>query len=220
MNCKSLVSLVAVAIAGTSLAVVTSTNTLCRIKVAYSSQENIVGIPLVEVGGSAETINVTNFVLTTGLPEGTKLSYKEGNTWYNWALDGNGKWSVAQGDTAPTDTFARGGAVVLKLPDNTTYSGNFFLSGQYSSNDCTITPTAGYNLIGNAGTTALTSANLGGTPANGDKVIFPVTATFNMGGTEVTMPSTKTYTYNNGAWSDTFSVPAGNGFWYYKAASN
>lgn len=235
MNCKSLLAIAAVAATGASLAVESST-TLCRIKVESGTRETIIGLPLVNVGATEQVVNVTNFVLTTGLPNQTKLSYKSGTTWYNW-LNVNGTWVAAMSDSpAGLDTFERGAAVLVSKP--TASNEPIYLYGQINTAAKTVTPLAKggstqpvYTLMGNArpsnfalNTTGFWTAT--GSPSNGDQIIIPVMKTFNIGSDKVTMQTMRTYVWSNNAWhkgaeqeATEDTIAAGQGFWYVSKGS-
>ncbi len=242
MNCKSLLAIAAVAATGASLAVESST-TLCRIKVESGTRETIIGLPLVNVGATEQVVNVTNFVLTTGLPDQTKLSYKSDTTWYNW-LNDKGTWVAAMGDSpAELDTFERGAAVLVSKP--TASNEPIYLYGQINTAAKTFTPLAKgdstqpvYTLMGNArasdfdiNTTEFWTAE--SSPSDGDLIIVPIQVTV----TGYTGQSTRSYKWfapdnkwkcssrvsRTTTWAEPEGanaiIPAGQGFWYVSNGS-
>ena len=80
MKLKSLMAVAAVVTAGVALAKVESETTLCQIKVSSSYTNTVIALPLVEVGGSTDTIDPANYVLTNGLEIGSYMYIKENNT--------------------------------------------------------------------------------------------------------------------------------------------
>lgn len=231
MNRKTLLALAAVAATSATFAAVTakSDNTLCRIKVTTTTQETLIGLPLVDVGSTEgnNTVNVKNFVLTTGLPDNTTLEYKnDQGKWLGWKID-SGAWTAVGVDETitPTESLARGKSVLLTLPTAPSPSQNIYLYGQWVADTMSFNNLAsGYHLLANPGSDNLTKVNLetvcGITPAEGDLITVPVMGSWTIGGKTVTMPSMETFSFKNKEWNDDFSIPAGQGFWYKKAASS
>lgn len=215
MNKKTILALAAFVAAGSALATVTSGNTLCRIALTVTTKQVMIGLPLVDVGGDS-TVEVTNFVLTDGLEEGTTLEYKDGTEatggWHGWVITG-GKWVKAESEESePTKSLARGKAVLLTRPDGYTGEKTIYLYGQVASGNVG-SLSQGYNLLGNPGTTAMTSLDgFAFTPAEGDCLLIPTV----VGSNQVLLSRI----YKNGGWDRSFSIPAGQGFWYYKKGSN
>ena len=198
MNRKILTAFAAALLVGAATASVSSSNTVCRIVLETTTQDTLIGIPLVEcttnaASGPTAIINVTNFVMTAGLPQNTLLLYKNSSTWYSWQKTGAGTsdpWvSVAAVKDDKTFTsaagdanFQRGRAVRLHLPSVPGSAQKIYLCGQYNADDVTggATITAGasgspvYSLVGNGQPkdckiSSLTWANIG----TGDSILVP-----------------------------------------------
>lgn len=236
MNRKTLLALAAVAATSATFAAVTATsvNTLCRIKVTTTTQETLIGLPLVDVGSTEgnNTVNVKNFVLTTGLPEKTTLEYKnDQGKWLGWKIDNSGAWTAVGVDetTTPTESLARGKSVLLTLPaaPSTSKGQDIYLYGQFVDEKISglELSSQGYYLVGNPGTVPVTSENIatqcgGITPAANDQVIVPYLATYtDHNKNETTIQLLKYCTYDGKNWNRNFTVEPGQGFWYKKAAA-
>ncbi len=185
MKLKSFVAVTAVVTAGVALAKFESNTTLCQIQVSSPYTNTVVALPLVEVGGSADTINPADYVLTNGLVTGSYMYIKEGDTLKGWALTAQG-WepcAVAEARTnavihsvaaADNEAVARGNAVWLFRNGASLGEKPIYLWGQLSLNEATNTATGAYTMMGNASTNAvrLTALNWQVPPAVGDKVMF------------------------------------------------
>ncbi|MBQ5530935.1 MAG: hypothetical protein IIT98_02900 [Kiritimatiellae bacterium] len=247
MNRKTIVTAVAMLACGAALAAVETTNTLCRIKIASSSKETILSIPLITVGtdGSASpTIDVTKYVLTDGLQNGDKLLLKHDGVWETWKFDGTA-WSggkTVSGDTVTTSssTLPLGDCICLirSNPSSTIY-----LYGELPTNSAKV-QTASKGVWTMLGNVKPVSVELSGftekctvKPAAGDIIYLA-----NSG-------ATKQYTYKDSKWQyqdwsnpqettvvilgtphtvktaswvdgSTDKIPAGAGFWYVRSADS
>lgn len=231
MKLKAFVAAGLVVSASCAMAVVTSDNTLCRIRVDSSSAETILAVPLIEVGGSEQAITITNLVTTTGLSATDALMYNDGENWYSWQVDGNGNWeavnTTVSGKTTTAATnaqFARGRGVWLVRGD-ASKSNPIYLYGQCDERTTTTTFAAGdktrpvYTLMGNPKEEAFApNSKTWDGCGQGDKIAY---ADAN--------GKAKTFTYRTGKgwceaqdngegdfeWVTTSNtIPAGQGFWY------
>ena len=217
---------------------VTTTNTVCRIVLETTTEDTLISIPLVdctngEISGALATINPTNLVMTTGLPDGAALLYNDAGVWKSWVKSGTA-WSAVNtviGDTnavaAVRDTFERGEAVRLYISGASTSNPyKVYLFGQYNKGDVTKlygSGTAGaYTLVGNAQPKDITLGTLPISATAGDKIAVPAST-----GTKL-----KEYIYQSGWKSIEFApdandvlgynltdatsvtIPAGRAFWY------
>ena len=229
MNIKALMAAGTVAAAASALAAVTTTNTLCRIEVDGHSTETILSVPLIDVCGTDQSINITNLVMTTNLETGDALMYKDGDTWYAWVIAG-GKWTAAtttvggKSVTAPDSAaFSRGSGVWLVRGD-TSKAKSVYLYGQCDARTTSTSFAAGtkaspvYTLMGHPKEVAFDPNSVTWTGcAQGDKLAFADAS-----------GNTKTLTYRTGkGWCEvsevnnvptwvatTATIPAGQGFWY------
>lgn len=224
MKLKSLIAFAGVACAAASYGdatTVSTDNTLCRIKFTTSEKEVLIGLPLVDVGGTAQTINATNYISTVGLNTGATLLGKVDGTWYFWEVS-NGAWAKTKtvdanstytaGDNA---SFARGSAVRLKFNDSAE-SHTVYLYGQVANASTTGIPVAvagrnanmpTYTLLSNINAAEIDISDLkqkvSGAVA-GDKI-----AVISSNGV-----GQKEYTYADGNWKEdvftTVDVTVGN----------
>lgn len=190
MKLKSLIAFAGVACAAASYGdatTVSTANTLCRIKFTTTEQEVLIGLPLVDVGGTTQTINATNYISTVGLPGGTTLFGKDSATgkWSSWEISQNAwaKLTIVADDSkyVPGDnaSFARGSAVRLKFNDNLE-SHDVYLYGQVANASTTGTEAttasrdsvkATYTLLSNINASQVEIGNLDITGiAKGDKI--------------------------------------------------
>ncbi len=219
MNKKTILALAAFVAAGSALATVTSENTLCRIALTVTTEQVMIGLPLVDVGGTGDTIKPTDFVLTQGLEDNTLIEYQDtdGN-WKGWKISG-GNWVAAETSAGtPTESLARGGALILTRPSGWSGTLTVYLYGQVSTGSLSKTLNPGaYYLLGNPGTEAITSVeSLGVTPTKGDLVILPTTVTID----NQTYQAFKYHSYDGQTWIPALSIEAGQGFWFKKTKTN
>lgn len=240
MKLKAFVAAGLVVSASCAMAVVTSSNTLCRIRVDSSSTETILAVPLIEIGGADQVITITNLVSTTGLSQNDVLMYNDGDKWYSWRVDANRNWegiatTVGSKTTqaASNAQFARGRGVWLV---RSITSNPIYLYGQCDE-DTTITAfTAGksksepaYTLMGNPKEAAFDPNSKTWTECvKGDKIAY-ADAT----------GKAATFTYRpeigeGGSWCEaqfdsngdmtwvatSKTIPAGQGFWYVSVGGN
>ena len=145
MNRKILTAFAAALIVGTASAV-TSSNTVCRIVLETTTQDNLISVPLVgcttnHSSGANALIPITNFVMTTGLPASTVLIYNDGSSYKSWQLtNAGGAWTgvaVVRRDgisyvAGANEGIQRGKAFRLSLPSKPSASGQkIYLCGQY-----------------------------------------------------------------------------------------
>ena len=91
MTRKSILSIATAMLAGAAAATVTSTNTVCRIVLETTTQDNLISVPLVgcttnEITGTGARIIATNFVMATGLPDDTALMYNDNVSFILWLV--------------------------------------------------------------------------------------------------------------------------------------
>ena len=210
MKLKSLIAFAGVACAAASYGdatTVSTDNTLCRIKFTTSEKEVLIGLPLVDVGGTTQTINATNYISTVGLNTGATLLGKVDGTWYFWEVS-NGAWAKTKtvdanstytaGDNA---SFARGSAVRLKFNDSaeshTVYLygqvANASTTGDFAATATRSTTAPTYTLLSNINAS---SVEIGSLPitgqVKGDKI-----ALLSSNGTGM-----KEYYYNGSKWME------------------
>ena len=207
MKLKSLIAFAGVACAVASYGDTTSVetgNTLCRIKFTTSEQEVLIGLPLVDVGGTTQTINATNYIMAANLTDGDALLGKVNGKWYSWTVS-NRAWgsevTVTGNEQSIPDnvaSFARGGAVRLKFAN--TGSHDVYLYGQVaaSSDGATVTATRNesaptYTLLSNINPSGKLISQLSiANSAAGDKI-----AVLSSNGT-----GQKEYTWSGSAWTE------------------
>ena len=232
MKLKAFVAAGLVVSASCAMAVVTSSNTLCRIQVESSSTETILAVPLIEIGGSDQVITITNLVTTTGLVAGDSLMYNDGDNWYSWHVNESGNWeaiaTTVGGRTTKSPTsaqFARGRGVWL-VRGAASKNNPIYLYGQCDARTTTTTFAAGtkarpqYTLMGNPKEAAFAPNSKTWTGCGqGDKIAY---ADAN--------GKAQTFTYRTGkGWCEAVdttgegdfdwvttsnTIPAGQGFWY------
>ena len=237
MNRKTFLLFFVAAVSIPLFSAVTTGNTLCRIKVESSTRDTLISLPLVDVGASGDSVNITKIVLTDNLSDGDTLMAKVDGSWQTWRLWG-GVWSgvtTVSGDEAhaslPDAAFARGTSIILRRTGDLTKP--IYLYGEFKNESKTQTPVAeGWTLMGNAlpadfpiNKEGFWTAN-GGSPSVGDQIVVP--ASTGLGVKEYIWGSVDG---NNFGWvaltmkmendvlvatkeltSD--QVPAGQGFWY------
>ena len=114
MKLRSIICASAVSAAMAASALETS-NTFARMPVEGGSGYTLLGIPLAGCGESSSAIYVTNLVMTTGLANGTKLLYKDGNSIYAWQISG-GNWVALDTSTTVAGLTATPSAGSTALP--------------------------------------------------------------------------------------------------------
>ena len=240
MNFKTLMAFSA-ALACTSLwAAVTTGNTLCRIAVESETKDTIISLPLVDVGGTADSINITKMVLTENLSNGDTLMAKIDEKWQTWMLQ-NGIWGGAttvSGDetisSSPDAAFERGTAIILRRTGSLTKP--IYLYGEFKNAAKEQAPVSGgWTLMGNAlpsdfpiNKEGFWTAN-NSSPSVGDKLVIPVSTGLGVKeytwGKFVEGENTKTgwivaeFKMENDVMVSVKEltkdiIPAGQGFWY------
>lgn len=243
MNCKTFMLLAASAIWMPLFATVTTGNTLCRITVVSNTKDTIISLPLVDVGGSADSINITKMVLTENLSDGDTLLARVGGVWQTWMLQ-NGVWGgvrTVSGDetisSSPNAAFERGTAIILRRSgSDSDLTKPIYLYGEFKNAAKEQTPVAGgWTLMGNAlpsdfpiNKEGFWTAN-NSRPSVGDKLIIPVSTGLRVKeytwGTLGEGENAKTgwivaefKKENNVLVAEKVltpdSIPAGQGFWY------
>ena len=236
MNFKTLMAFSAALVCTSLWAVVTTGNTLCRITVVSNTKDTIISLPLVDVGGSADSINITKMVLTENLSDGDTLLARVGGVWQTWMLQ-NGVWGgvrTVSGDetisSSPNAAFERGTAIILRRTGSD-LTKPIYLYGEFKNAAKEQTPVAGgWTLMGNALPSDFEINKEGfwtvnGTPSEGDQLIV---ATSLLGIKEYTWGTLREGTgwitanmskNDKGVLVSTKviaddSIPAGHGFWY------
>ena len=186
MNFKTLMAFSAALVCTSLLAVVTTGNTLCRIAVESRTKDTIISLPLVDVGGTADSINITKMVLTENLSNGDTLMAKIDGMWQTWMLQ-NGVWVGARtvsGDettsSSPNAAFERGTAIILRRT-GLDLTKPIYLYGEFKNAAKEQAPVAGgWTLMGNAlpsdfkiNKKDFWTAN-NSSPSVGDKLVIPV----------------------------------------------
>lgn len=215
MKLKSLIAFAGVACAAASYGdatTVSTDNTLCRIKFTTSEKEVLIGLPLVDVGGTTQTINATNYISTVGLPKDTQLLGKVDGKWYSWTVaNANDAWTpvttVNDNDNEATipdnlASFTRGGAVRLIFPSKPDTTQAVYLYGQVANASTTGTAAitasrdsekATYTLLSNINPSGKSISDLSiANSAAGDKI-----AVLSSNGT-----GQKEYTWSGSAWKE------------------
>ena len=238
MNFKTLMAFSAALVCTSLLAVVTTGNTLCRIAVESRTKDTIISLPLVDVGGTADSINITKMVLTENLSNGDTLMAKIDGMWQTWMLQ-NGVWVGARtvsGDettsSSPNAAFERGTAIILRrIGSDSDLTKPIYLYGEFKNAAKEQAPVVGgWTLMGNALPSDFEINKEGfwtaeGSPSEGDQLIV---ATSLLGIKEYTWGTlsertgwiTATMSKNDkGVLVSTKviaddSIPAGHGFWY------
>ncbi len=113
MNLKTLLAFATVTASTAVLAEVVSTTALCRIKVDSGTKNTIVALPLIKVGGTTQTIPVSEFVMTDNLTDGDSIL----------VMDATGKtttqtWSLVEDDQTHVKSWQSG--TVVEGTDSTT----------------------------------------------------------------------------------------------------
>ena len=212
MKCRNILA-VAVAVAAMQSYGVSTTNEACRIAVSSATTNTIIGLAAVDFGLPAtETMNATNYVLTTNLSNGDKLSQKNGSSYHTWSVQ-EGKWAVvasnvAYGDTAaannPTANLPYGDAVIL-YRQNPSAATPFYLVGQcpLTNTTCSV-GSSEKKMLANLSFESCTLGNLpwrdGAGPGAGDSI-----ETLRNGGIGVDK-----YTYVDGTGWASFTYSSGN----------
>ena len=236
MNFKTLMAFSAALVCTSLWAVVTTGNTLCRITVVSNTKDTIISLPLVDVGGLADSINITKMVLTENLSDGDTLLARVGGVWQTWMLQ-NGVWGgvrTVSGDetisSSPNAAFERGTAIILRRTGSD-LTKPIYLYGEFKNAAKEQTPVAGgWTLMGNALPSDFEINKEGfwtvnGTPSEGDQLIV---ATSLLGIKEYTWGTLREGTgwitanmskNDKGVLVSTKviaddSIPAGHGFWY------
>ena len=236
MNFKTLMAFSAVLVCTSLWAVVTTGNTLCRIVVESRTKDTIISLPLVDVGGSGDSISITKMVLAENLSDGDTLMAKVGGVWQKWDLK-NGAWGGAttvEGDNTvtsdPNAVFARGTAIILRRTGSD-LTKPIYLYGEFKNAAKEQTPIAGgWTLMGNAfpfdfkiNKKDFWTAN--GTPSEGDQLIVATSllgikeytwGTLSEGTGWITARMSKNdkdVLVSTKVLADD-SIPAGHGFWY------
>ena len=222
MKAKTLLAAAAAAMSVSAFAdlSVAATNVLCRIALTTSEKEVLIGLPLVDVGGTTQTINATNYVSTTGLSTDDMLLGKVNGEWKAWSVQG-GKWTAASVTidnktfcASDRDSFDRGGAVRFVKSSDPDGSYTIYLYGQVadaglnganpestaSRSSSGITYTLMSNL--NPASKTLEAMNFDGL-ASGDKI-----ALLSSNGT-----GQKEYFYNGTAWMQKTYTTVTNSTW-------
>ena len=239
MKCRILTALAAFAVSVPLFAAVTSRNMLCRIAVESQTKDTIISLPLVDVGGSGDSISITKMVLTENLSNNDTLMAKVGEVWQTWRLE-NGTWvsvsTVERDNTVTSDpnaAFERGTAIILRRTGSLTKP--IYLYGEFKNAAKEQTPVArGWTLMGNALPSDFPVNKDGfwtadGSPSEGDKLIV---ATSSLGIKEYTWGTLGEGENAKTGWitakmskndddvlvstkvlSDDL-IPAGQGFWY------
>lgn len=243
MNFKTLMAFSAALVCTSLWAIVTTGNTLCRIVVESRTKDTIISLPLVDVGGSGDSISITKMVLAENLSDGDTLLARVGGVWQTWMLQ-NGVWGgvrTVSGDetisSSPNAAFERGTAIILRRTgSDSDLTKPIYLYGEFKNAAKEQTPVAGgWTLMGNAlpsdfeiNKEGFWTANKK-SPSVGDKLIIPV----------ATGVGVKEYTWgtlgegenartgwiaaefqmqNNVLVAEKVltqdSIPAGQGFWY------
>lgn len=209
MNRKTIFSLAFAALAGTAMAYESGVK-IIRIALTSTANDILVAVPAVTVGGSAETIDPTKFVLPDNMADGDTLYAKCGGVGYTWTFDASeGAWTENANIEYPESPAAdRGSAIRVK---RTTASNNpIYAIGQFGTGACTVSSTAGtkkapvYTMMGNIKDTSVDMTALAWqtNPSAGDAIAVPVA-----NGTGMT-----TYTYSSsGAWQKTTRALDDNG---------
>ena len=198
---------------------VESANTFVTIKATSSTTNTVIAVPLVNIGTGNAALNVTNFVLTTGLEDGATLTVKYNGTWYTFVKNG-GTWeggTSVENEKVSTpsgaETIERGGAAMLHNEfDGDSF--NFYLYGQLATDGASFQPAGNATtLVANGSLVDYQISNLTG--VNNDRIAVPKDDNKGM----------KNYFYNNG-WKKLSSnyeevsvdsndkIPVGKGFWY------
>ncbi len=184
MKFKSIMTVAAVATAGVAFAKVESKTTLCQIQVSSSYTNTVIALPLVEVGGTEDTINPVDYVLTDGLEIGSYIYTQVGKEYKGWVLTSDGWEQVPAGEGSPDivnttevdgDGFVDLGSAVWLCRKGAALSSNpIYIRGQICDSAVTNEAIGAYTMIGNASTNAvrLTGLNWVEPPAVGDKVMF------------------------------------------------
>ena len=229
MNAKTILSLTVLGAVTAASAAVTTDNTLCRIEVASGTKNTIVAVPLKTIAGTAETIKLTDLVLTDNLDKDDYILHKVSNGWESWMVSEEGKWtSVVVSDAGvttvagPDTAMSRGDAFWLVRADA---SKSFYLYGEVIDTPAAdLTIGSGYTMMGNAALEplAINSIKFKGTPKKGDKIAIATTKGI----------GAKEYTYNGTEWTEatlaldengvlrptvkktSATIPPGQGFWY------
>ena len=234
MNAKTILSLTVLGAVTAASAAVTSANTLCRIEVDSPLNETMLAVPLIEVGGSSQTIAVTNMVMTSTLSAGDILMYNTGSEWYSWVLNDGKKWVATETSdagkmtkAAPNATFARGRGVWLVRKST---ASKIYLYGQVDSKTTDTTAAAGtsetpaYTLMGNPKETGFNPNSVTWSDcAEGDMLAYA--DSYGKARTVTWKGDTKKWcTFKKDSTSGVYNwapvtaidltIPAGQGFWY------
>ncbi len=204
---------------------VESANTFVTIKATSSTTNTVIAVPLVNIGTGNAALNVTNFVLTTGLKDGATLTVKHNGTWYAFRKNNNGTWEgvyTVEGtkvnEPSGAETIARGGAAMLHNEfDGESF--DFYLYGQLATAGAEFRPVAHE-------TTVVANGSLGNCLIStlpgvvGDQIAVPKNNGKGMQYYKYMKVNEKTdgwyksANYADVAVSDEDYVPVGKGFWY------
>ncbi len=208
--------------------------------ISSDQSETIVAVPWVGDGANGE-VSVTNLVKTAGLVEGDTLTWYDPSSqkYVSWRLgvanDGVSYWesvtSVGAGSSSSTaadvPAIKQGQAVIVKRTTPSSGTKMYVVGEVGSSSSPTITINPGYNLVAPPSTseTDLNANTFDWSGVGAGDMIYVNTRASDK-------DSLKVYTYKEGKWgettyqnrvwshSETAVVPAGQGFYYYRAGNS